>query len=1390
MSLHKLSAGDGYIYLTRQVAAGDSTERGRTSLADYYAEKGETPGRWVGAGLAGLGMTPGEVVGEDQMVFLFGEGRHPDTGEPLGRPFPVYDSSSSYRAQVAAALAEHNAAGGRAAHAPVVADERAEIRSQVATRMFADKHGRAPTDARELSGFIAQVSRQPSAAVAGYDLTFSPVKSVSTLWALAPLQMAQQVQAAHRAAVEDTVVWLERDVAFTRVGSGGVRQVAVRGLVAATFTHRDSRAGDPDLHTHVAVSNKVQTDDGRWFALDGRVLYGAAVTASERYNTRLEAELVARLGVRFADRSDGGDGKRPVREIVGIHDWLNRHWSSRRRDIDERRSQLASGFQDRHGRPPTPAETVSLAQQATLETRDAKHAPRSEADQRAQWRKEAARVVYGEAEVDAMVANTLGHRPRSAEVTDGWVADCAETVVAVLEERRATWRVWHVRAEAERQARAAGVSRVDLDRAVDRIVYHALNGLSVRLGAPDPVEEPAELRRADGVSVYTVHGATDYTSPRVLAAEQRLLSVAGEKGGRSVDAVRVGVAVAEEAANGITLNPAQAVMVHDLATSGARLRLTLAPAGTGKTTALRVLARAWTDDGGYLLGLAPSAQAAHELGHALTGRTETLAKLTWTLTHQPPSAWSGWMHRIGPRTLVVVDEAGQAATTDLATAVEFVVGRGGSVRLVGDDQQLAAVGAGGILRDIARTEGAVTLDQVRRFDDPAEAAATLALRDGDPTALGFYADNNRIHVGDLGTVTDHAYQAWAANRAAGLDSVLLAPTRDLVTRLNEQARTDRHATIGRPRGREARLGDGTHASSGDTVLTRRNDRRLVCSTSNWVTNGDRWTVEQVHPDGSMKVRHLDHHRSLTLPAGYVGEHVQLGYAATIHTAQGITCDTAHVVVTGDEPRQLLYVALSRGRRANHVYLGHGTDGEVGSLLRPESQRPPTAVEVLTGILQRDGSQQSATTTRHDLDSPATQLCEAVARYRDALGYAAEHVLGAETLTRLGWQIEAVWPGLTTEPAHPTLRSHLALLALDGADPVQLLADAAASGGLATAHDRAAVLDWRLHTGEAVGPLPWLPAIPPVLAEHPDWATYLDARAHRVTDLAHQVHHDATTSTPLNAPAWATRLAADADTELRGDVAVWRAAYGVPAGDERPTGTPQPGVDAAAHQDHLQARIRRATDGEDTAAATWRTMLPETVRSDTYVANLERRLTTLHNADVDPARLIADALAEPRPLPVEHPAAALWWRITRHVDPAALRTADSSAPADEHQGAQSRLTAQLTHAVPGIDTNPHWPKLLDTLKHAHADGYDIPKLLTRALNPSSELNQRTVAADLRYEILSTTDPDLHWRILDATYPNPRQTPPRDAPRPATQHEARHHAYDIPTLRPPSLEVPSR
>ena len=242
---------------------------------------------------------------------------------------------------------------------------------------------------REISGTIAKLSRPKTDAVAGYDLTFSPVKSVSTLWAVADQRTSAIVESAHHAAVADALRFIEDRALYTRTGAQGVRQVDVRGLVAAAFVHRDSRAGDPDLHTHVAVANKVQTLDGRWLSIDGRLLFKATVAAAECYNTALEAHLTHRLGVRFAERPNPDPRKRPIREIVGVDPRLNQRWSTRRAAIEARTGEFATQFQADHGRPPTPVETVQLAQRATLETRDAKHEPRSLAEQRATWRQQA-----------------------------------------------------------------------------------------------------------------------------------------------------------------------------------------------------------------------------------------------------------------------------------------------------------------------------------------------------------------------------------------------------------------------------------------------------------------------------------------------------------------------------------------------------------------------------------------------------------------------------------------------------------------------------------------------------------------------------------------------------------------------------------------------------------------------------------------------------------------------------------------------------------------------------------------------------------------------------------------------------------------------------------------
>jgi ATP-dependent exoDNAse (exonuclease V) alpha subunit len=159
---------------------------------------------------------------------------------------------------------------------------------------------------------------------------------------------------------------------------------------------------------------------------------------------------------------------------------------------------------------------------------------------------------------------------------------------------------------------------------------------------------------------------------------------------------------------------------------------------------MRVLALAWAEDGGQVIGLAPSAAAAAVLGEQTGIRAHTLAKLTWSLQRGDLPDWAA---AVGPSTLLIIDEAGMADTLTLDAAVQFAINRGASVRLIGDDQQLAAIGAGGVLRDINQTHDALHLAELHRFTNPAEAAASLAVRDGTPTALTFYLDHDRIHVG-------------------------------------------------------------------------------------------------------------------------------------------------------------------------------------------------------------------------------------------------------------------------------------------------------------------------------------------------------------------------------------------------------------------------------------------------------------------------------------------------------------------------------------------------------------------------------------------------------------------------------------------------------------------
>ena len=493
----------------------------------------------------------------------------------------------------------------------------------------------------------------------------------------------------------------------------------------------------------------------------------------------------------------------------------------------------------------------------------------------------------------------------------------------------------------------------------------------------------------------------------------------------------------------------------------------------------------------------------------------------------------------------------------------------------------------------------------------------------------------------------------------------------------------------------------------------------------------------------------------------------------MHGAQGATVGTCHVVLTGAEDRNLLYVALSRGQLANHLYLAIGSDGDPHTLIRPEALIPPTALDQLAQILRHDGSAVSATTAWRESTDPARLLHDTAARYHDALTTGAEQLIGPAGLARIDQRAAILVEGLTDAAAWPTLRAHLALLALDDHNPLHMLTDAVHAGSLTEARDPAAVLDARIdqqlnestaggadrghsttRTGKG-GPLPWLPGIPARLADDLDWGAYLTARHQQVLDHAATVTDLAHAWTPnfaSTAPAWAQPFLEDPDADLRAELALWRAATDTPDTDLRPTGEPTIGS-PGDHQTILKRAVRKARPSYPFAQRSWYQALPETVRTDPWITPLCQRLARLERAGLPVSDYLTQALSPGlvgadggRPLPDQHQAAALWWRLAPHLGPAALdadaNSGDLLAPA---------WSSTLTDLVGGpradySQRSPSWPALVAAVDEScHHQGWSPRQILAAALDgipDDGTLSGVEVADALVLRIAALTDPPDH------------------------------------------------
>ena len=1033
VTLRVMSAGDGYRYLLKSVVVSDGSRDFTEPLVRYYTEKGTPPGRWLGSGLSGLsgGVAAGDEVTEQQLRRLLGQGLDPTTGEPLGRRYRTYKSREG---RISSRL------GGLPM---TLSDEDRQAREA----LIREEEGRRP-----------RVN-----PVAGFDLTMSVPKSVSALWAVADAGTQALIVQAHHAAVNDVLGLLEREVAMTRIGVNGVAQVEIRGVVATGYDHYDSRASDPHLHTHVVVANRVQgLHDGKWRTLDSRALHGAVVGLSETYHAVLSDRLARVLGLGWESRERGRD-RNPAWEAVGVPEALVQSFSSRARSIDAEVQRLIDAWTAEHGRAPSRVQVIRLRQQATLSTRPEKTV-HSMAELTERWRSQAARVLGRDAPAWAAEVVASGEREpllRADDLTTEQVDELAVRVLVGVEERRSTWRRWNLHAEAARQSMHLRFASTEDREAVLGLMVDATEALSTQLTPPEMAATPAAFRRTDSTSAFRPRASTLYSSTELLAAEDRLHGLADTLTAPVLDPGFVTRAAHRPPRGSVALAPDQEQALLAVGISGRVVDVLVGPAGTGKTTTLGALRRAWEAryGKGSVVGLAPSAAAADVLAGDLRIPTENTAK--WLHEH----ARGAW--QLHPHQLLIVDEASLAGTLALDRLATHAAEVGAKLLLVGDWGQLTAVEAGGAFGMLVHARGVVPeLFDVRRFHAPWEREASLRLRVGDEDVVDDYAFHGRVHDGDHDTALDLAYRAWRDDRAGGRASILIAPTVDTVQTLNDRARTDL-ILEGRVSVDGVRLHDGTLAGIGDAIIARLNDRRLRLGRG-WVKNGDRFQVTAHHDDGSLTVRRADTRARgrLILPAAYVAANVELGYAVTAHRAQGSTFDTAHAIITPEGmTREVLYVSLTRGRAANHAYII--TD-------QPhleEHQYPaiaPDAAAILRGILGRVGAELSATETIRAEQDRVSSIAQLAAEY-ETIAQSAQHERWASLIENTGLPADLA-PRVLDSDAFGVLVAALRRAEANGHDPDTLLPRVVAARGFDDADDPAAILHHRV-TAATIKPGP-------------------------------------------------------------------------------------------------------------------------------------------------------------------------------------------------------------------------------------------------------------------------------------------------------------------------------
>jgi conjugative relaxase-like TrwC/TraI family protein len=1100
-----INPGHSVRYLTKEVAEG------RENYYTGAVSEGEPPGRWYGSGAEALGLTG--LVDHQDMEALYEH--FVDPRDPAFKNRQAWDEASTL---------------GHRGRAYKTADQLYKI--------YLDAEPYAVPERREQLRLDASKNEQHN--VAYYDVTFSVPKSITVLHAAFEAQevkarragatRAAEAWAAHRRAIEDAI-WAGNNAAldylaeyagYSRVGhhdEKGGKFIDAHDWTVASFFQHTSRTNDPQLHIHDAVFSRVLCSDREWRTLDGKSLYNHKPAAGAVADRTMFEHAATSLHLLAAMRPDGKS-----REILGIDQAVNDLFSGRRRTISPKAQEYVAAFEQRYGREPTALELDRLHRQATMRTRPRKSHDGETLEQRLdRWEAQ----IQAELSIGLdKVAHDVLALAKTKPVAQRFDPDAViQIALADVQARKASWR----KADLARAVNDAlpdylgGLPGADVAELIDGLTDQAIAKYGVPLTPEGPAAEslPADLLLADGRPAYERAGERKYATGEHLRSERALRAAAVERTAARVTPELADAFFAELGESGIELGVDQAAAVRGVLTSGAAVESLVGPAGTGKSFVVGTLAHAWADpalSGGEqrrVFGLATSQIAST----VLTGegvRARNIAQ--WRAVQQRLSEGRGFGHdedwRLAPGDLVVVDESAMTDTADLAAVHEIVQQAGAKLLLTGDHRQLAAVGAAGGMDLVARISPAYELTEARRFTHAWERDASLRLRVGDESALRDYRKHGRvIDGGPVERATRLAAQAWLADTLAGRRSLLIVDSNEQADRLcahvrAELVRLGRVQEAGVPLGRQH-----TIAGVGDVVQGRRNgwELRGYAGNRSCPINRQQYRVLETGQDGGLTVAAILCRSSageqlgerLTLSPNYVRDDLALGYASTVHAAEGLTVDTTHTVATPRTGLSALYVALTRGQWSNTTYVNTqflSDEGVPTGTVNQTVRRDPLGV--LTATAERAEPDLAAIVQAEHDTAEAASLATIGQRFADV----AEQATAGRTATMLD---RLVGDGTLTPSQRATLAADEGTVSLAqvlrqaeiaGHDPDHVLRAAVTSRDLGDARSLASVIHHRITDTTDLHPkgdryTDWVPTVDSPAWQHHliDLATLADKR---------------------------------------------------------------------------------------------------------------------------------------------------------------------------------------------------------------------------------------------------------------------------------------------------------